>query len=239
MVNDFMKVGLMQPYLFPYLGYFQLINAVNVFILYDDVQYIKNGWINRNKILVKNREGMFTFSVKKDLSTKLINQRYYSDNAFETTKDNFLKTLYLSYKKAPYFSETHEVLSEIFNYNTLNVAEFNSNSLKILCDYMNINTKILISSSLKKNNELKSQHRVIEINRVLGSDCYINPIGGIELYSPNVFNENGIQLKFIRMNEIKYPQFEGKFIPSLSIIDVLMFNSKEEIKYLLSNYKLI
>jgi hypothetical protein len=234
-----MKVAIMQPYLFPYLGYFQLIDAVDVFVIHDDVQYIKKGWINRNKILCENSDVLFTFSINKDSSSKLINQRFYSDANFKTIQDNFMKTIFYTYKKSPHFSEIYNLLSEIFDYNNFNVAEFNSNSIKKLCDFIGIGTKFIFSSSLEKNNELKAQERVIEINRVLASDCYINPIGGIELYSRNAFREYEITLKFIQMNQIKYPQFGSEFVPSLSIIDVLMFNSKNKIKELLNEYELI
>lgn len=235
----FMKVGIMQPYLFPYLGYFQLINAVDVFVIYDDVQYIKGGWINRNKIQLNKKGILFTFSVKKDSTTKMINQRYYSDSTFKLTKSKFLTTISLSYHKSPYFKEIFELLSDIFTFNTLNVAEFNANSLQILCNYIGIDTPFIISSHLKKNENLKSYDRVIEINKILESDEYINPIGGSELYSRAVFRENNIALHFIRMKDIQYSQFGEEFIPSLSIIDVLMFNSKEKIKGLLGRYELV
>jgi hypothetical protein len=235
-----MKIGIMQPYLFPYLGYFQLINAVDLFVSYDDVQYIKNGWINRNRILLNNREVLFSFSVKKDESTKFINQRYYSEELFEKEKNHFLATVRLAYRKrAPNFSEAHEILSKIFDFDNFNVAEFNINSIKILCDYMDIRTKIIASSTLKKTNGLKSQDRVIEINKILGAKCYINPIGGMELYTYEIFKENGITLKFIKMNDIKYSQLGVIFVPSLSIIDFLMNNSKNEINNLLGQYTLV
>jgi len=234
-----MKIGAMQPYLFPFLGYFQLINAVDVFVIADDVQYIKRGWINRNRILCNNKDFLFTFGIENDLFTKLINQRSYSEITFEKSKEKFLRKIDYSYKKAPHFSEIFDLLSKILDYDNLNVAEFNTNSLKNLCKFMGINTKFLFSSSLEKNNELKAQDRAIEINRVLGSDYYINAIGGIELYSPDDFQRHRITLKFIKMKQIKYPQFGSEFVPALSIIDVLMFNSKDKIKGLLDEYELL
>ena len=234
-----MKVGLMQPYLFPYLGYFQLINAVDKFVIADDVQYIRHGWINRNNIRVMDKAHVFTFSVKKDSREKNINERFYSDKDFEIVKENLFENVNYSYKKSPYFSEIYQLLSEIFKYNNLNVAEFNTNSLKILCNYMGIHSDFLVSSSLTKNNELKRQDFVIEVNRVLGSDCYINSIGGMELYSKKAFEENNISLKFIKMNDVTYDQGGKEFIPFLSIIDVLMYNSKDKILDLLNEYTLV
>jgi len=234
-----MKVGIMQPYLFPYFGYFQLINAVDTFVVYDDVQYIKNGWINRNKIQLNKKEILFTFGVKKDSATKLINQRFYSDLTFDVSKKNFLTTITLSYGKTPYFKEVFDLLYDILNFNSLNVSDFNTHSLKLLCRYMGIDTKFLISSNLKKDINLKSHNRIIEINKILGSDTYINPIGGSELYSRDIFRTNGVTLYFIKMRDFQYLQFSGDFIPFLSIIDILMFNSQERVTELLNEFELM
>ncbi len=231
-------IGGMQPYLFPYLGYFQLINAVDVFVISDDVQYIKGGWINRNRIQSNRKPLLFTFGIKKDKMTKNINQRSYSEDTYNSTRDKFLRTLFHSYHKAPYFKEVNELIAEILSYEDHNVSGFNTNSLRILCNYMNINTRFKLSSSLKKDEGLTGQDAVIAINKILDSHCCINAIGGLELYSSKRFEENGIQLKFIKMNEIEYRQFNEHFIPNLSIIDVLMFNSEEEVEELLKSYEL-
>jgi len=231
--------GGMQPYLFPYLGYFQLINAVDIFVISDDVQYIKQGWVNRNYILSNRKPLLFTFSVKKDIMTKNMNQRSYSEGTYNSTRDKFLRTLFHSYRKAPYFKEVNELITEILSYEDHNVSEFNTNSLKKLCNYMNINTQFVLSSSLEKEKGLRGQETVIATNKLLGVRCCINAIGGLELYSPEKFEESGIKLKFIKMNKIKYCQFNGQFIPNLSIIDVLMFNSEEEVERLLNNYELV
>jgi len=234
-----MKIGIMQPYLFPYLGYFQLINAVDIFVVYDDVQYIKNGWINRNKIQSNGNPILFTFGVKKDAMTLHIKQRFYSEDTYYSTKEKFLKTLFLSYHRAPHFKEANELITDILNYKDQNISEFNTNSLRKICNYMNITTQFILSSSLEKAKGLKAQEAVIEINKLVGSNYYINAIGGLELYSPEKFEENGIELKFIRMRDVKYHQFNEQFIPNLSVIDVLMFNSHEEIECLLNDYELV
>lgn len=234
-----MKVAIMQPYLFPYLGYFQLINAVDVFVILDDVQYIKGGWINRNKILFNNEGVLFTISVKKDSYKKLINQRSYKFDNFSKEKEDFFKRIEIIYKKSPYFSEIMDKIYEIFNYSSSNVAEFNSNSIKIICSYLGIDTKLIISSQLDKKNYLSAKERINEICKVLGADYLINPMGGINLYPKNMFQEKGIIIKFLRMNDVKYPQFDGEFVPFLSIIDVLMFNSKDKINELLDEYEFI
>ena len=234
-----MKIGIMQPYLFPYLGYFQLINVVDIFVVYDDVQYMQQGWINRNKIQINRNPKLFTFGVKKDAMTLHINQRFYSEDTYYSTREKFLKTLFQSYHKAPHFKEANELITDILNYKDLNISEFNTNSLRKICNYININTQFILSSSLEKVEGLKAQEKIVEINKLLGGSCYINAIGGLELYSPGKFEENGIRLRFIRMRDLKYPQFDEQFISNLSIIDVLMFNSQEEIEDLLNNYELV
>ena len=106
-------------------------------------------------------------------------------------------------------------------------------------EYLNIDTEIILSSSIGKNNELKGQDKIIEIVKKLNGNHYINAIGGQELYDKEIFNNNEIKLNFIKMKEIKYKQFNNEFVPNLSFIDVLMFNSPEEIKRMLNDYELI
>ncbi|WML35818.1 WbqC family protein [Clostridium sp. OS1-26] len=233
-----MKVGIMQPYLFPYLGYFQLINAVDKFVIHDDVQYIKGGWINRNSILINNTKFNFTFSVKKEHYYKNINERYYASN-FEQESNKLLRNIEIAYKKSPNFHDIYKLIINILKQNIKNVSEFNTMSIIEICNYIGIESDISMSSKLCKNNSLKGEERVIGINKCLKSSWYINPIGGIQLYSKDNFEKNNIKLNFIKMKDIKYKQFNNNFIQSLSIIDVLMFNSKEETKRLLDEYQLI
>lgn len=232
-----MKVGIMQPYLFPYIGYFQLINAVDKFVIHDDVQYIKGGWINRNRIQINDRDYLFTFSLKKDSSLKNINTRFLSDQ-FIKEKAHFLRIIQNNYKKAPYFKEVYDLLSSILDHNDLNISSFIVNSLKQICEYLEIKTPIYISSKLKKNNELKGQDRVIDICKTFKTTTYINPIGGKILYSKDVFKKNKMALYFLQTKDIIYEHNDQPFIPNLSIVDVMMFNSKEEIIKMLRLYNL-
>lgn len=227
----------MQPYLFPYIGYFQLINAVDKFVMHDDVQYIKGGWINRNRIQINDSDYLFTFSIKKDSSLKNINARLFSDQ-FNKEKINFLKIIQNNYKVAPYFFDTYKLLLEILEFKELNISLFITNSLKLICNYLEIKTPFYISSELNKDNLLKGQDRVINISQALKATVYINPIGGRILYSKEIFNRNNISLFFIKSSDINYEYKKEHYIPNLSIIDVMMFNSVEEIKKLLKNYEL-
>ncbi len=230
-----MKAAIMQPYLFPYIGYFQLINAVDFFVVYDDVNFIKKGWINRNNILVNNTKYQFVFPVKHQSQNAIINTLYLE----KEVKNNFLKTVQLAYSKAPFFNDCYPILSEIFYYNQNNLAEFIFNSLKKICNYIGIKTEFLISSEIEKDNKLKGQQKIIEICKNLNVSKYINPIGGIELYDINIFSDNAIKLNFIKTKHIVYKQFDNVFVPWLSIIDILMFNSKAEINKMLNDYELI
>ncbi|MFC0211217.1 WbqC family protein [Paenibacillus chartarius] len=235
-----MKCAIMQPYLFPYLGYFQLIQAVNVYVVYDDVQYIKGGWINRNKILVRDQEHLFTFGIKTGSTFDNINQKSFSER-FEEEKTKFLTTIKANYARAPFFRQVYPLIAEIMSSDELKVSPFITNSITMICKYLGIDTIIKISSHLNSPhlNELKGEERVIAINKILGAECYINAIGGTDLYSKANFENHSIELNFIKMAPIVYKQFNNKFIPNLSIIDVLMFNGVADIKLFLEQYELV
>ena len=232
----------MQPYLFPYLGYFQLIKNVDIFGIGDDVQYIKSGWINRNRILSNGEPYMFTFPVKKDSSFKIIKERYF-DESFSSYKDKFLRVLDHSYKKAPFYNETLKLLEEIFSNNESNVSKFIENHLKIICKHINISTPFLSSSdwTIDHQDDFSVEERVIkklEKLKRIGITHFINPIGGNELYTKEFFEKSGVKLSFLECTDIPYKQFDYEFIPKLSIIDVLMFNSVDEIQGLLNCFNL-
>ncbi len=230
-----MKIAIMQPYFFPYIGYFQLINAVDKFVIYDDVNFIKSGWINRNKILINNKSSWFTMHLIGASSNKEI-----YNISINNKPDKLLSTIKHNYIRAPYFKSTFIILEKILNTDLKNLAEFISFSLTELCLYLGISTEFFISSKLKKYENLKKEERIINICKYLKADAYINLIGGIDLYSKKNFSENNIELWFISTDTgIKYNQFNHSFVPGLSIIDVMMFNSKKEIHGMLSQYKLI
>ena len=233
-----MRVGIMQPYFMPYIGYLQLINSVDKFVILDDVQYINRGWLNRNRMLMNNKELLFTLPVKKAARNLKINERFFVLN-FKDETDKLKKSLYYAYHKAPYYNEVEKILCDVFNYNNLNVSEFITNSLKIICKYLDIKTLICISSQISQNQALKKQEKIININKIMNSTIYINPIGGMQIYYKDAFENKNIALNFIKTNNIIYKQYDNEFISNLSIIDVLMFNSKEEVKKFLNEYELI
>lgn len=232
------KVGLMQPYLFPYIGYFQLIHAVDEFIIYDDVQWIKNGWINRNRILVDGKAEYLTLPVKKSSLSTLICEKEFPDD-IEERKKELIALIAKSYKGAPQYDHAYPVIEECFNYKTMKVEEFVANSLRVCCSYLGVTTPIMHSSQIDKTPGLRAQQRVIDINKQVKSGHYINPIGGTELYQKDVFKKENMELSFIKSKAVTYSQFNNEFVPWLSIIDVMMFNSVGEIKKLLEEYELV
>ncbi|MCI8417912.1 MAG: WbqC family protein [Lachnospiraceae bacterium] len=229
-----MKVGIMQPYFFPYLGYWQLINAVDTFVILDDVNYIKKGFINSNSILVNNEAYKFTIPLEKASQNKLINETKL--NFSQKDKEKFLKTIYISYKRSPFFDAVYPVIEHSILYDNSDLTEYIKYSIDQTKLYLGITTDIVYSSKIKKDNTLKAQERIIEINKKLGASIYINANGGRSLYSKLDFERNKIELKFIQMERVVYEQLKNKFVPNLSIIDVLMFNSIDSIKQLLDQY---
>jgi len=232
-----MKVGIMQPYFFPYIGYWQLINAVDAYVIYDDVNFIKGGWINRNNILVNGQVNFINLQTYKASPNKIINQIELLVN--EMYNNKLLRKIEASYKKAPYYEEVIQLIENIIKQDEKNLAKYLANSIMKINKYLGIKTQIIMSSEIKKKYNLKGQDKVIDICKSLNATEYINAIGGIELYSKQDFITNGIQLKFLKSKEIKYKQYEDEFIPNLSIIDVMMFNSIEEINKMLNAYELL
>lgn len=231
------KIAVMQPYFFPYIGYFQLINSVDKFVILDDVSFIKKGWINRNYILVNSKPCLFTIPLVKPSQNKLINE---TEIAFETNwKKKFLKTIETGYVKAPFFSEVYGMLSLIMESGQNNLSKFIQLSLKEIKTYLGLNTAIVESSVTYSNSHLKGEQRITDICRKENSQVYINLPGGTELYSKSNFLREGIDLYFIKSDRIEYRQFENEFAPSLSMIDVMMFNSKERINKFLNSYELV
>jgi hypothetical protein len=222
-----MKVAIMQPYFFPYIGYFQLINAVDTFVVYDDVNFIKKGWINRNNILVNNEQFLFTVALKSASQNKLINQISIDENS--SWRIDLLKTIKLAYSKAPFFEQVFPLIQDIITKDEINISKLIIYSLNKICGFLSIKTNIIISSEIEKNNNLKGQDKIIEICKKLNATNYINASGGIALYDKNVFLDNNITLDFIKSSPIIYKQFENTFVPYLSIIDLMMFNSVEKI----------
>lgn len=224
----------MQPYFFPYIGYWQLINAVDKFVLYDDVTYINRGWINRNFILGTEKQQRVTLQLTGASQNKLINEISIGDN-----KKKLLKTIAQTYSKAKCFQEVFPMVEECLHNDTINLAMFLNHTVRRICSYLNIQTEILISSELGREITMKGPSAIIDICHILGGDTYINPIGGKELYNSSAFSNKGIDLLFLKTQNAIYKQYDSNFINNLSIIDVMMFCDINKIRNLLKEYILI
>ena len=222
------RLVIMQPYLFPYIGYFQLMKAADEFVVYDNIEYTKKGWFNRNRILVNGKDSFITFPLRKGSDFLHVNDRFLSDTWSEE-RIKLLNRIKESYRKAPYFSDTVSLIEDIILFSEQNLFAFTYNSLIKLKDYLNLNCTLIVSSDIPIDHSLKSEDKVIAICKQRGADIYINPSGGVELYDKARFNTEGISLNFLFPSEIKYIQFNNEFVPWLSIIDVLMFNSRDHI----------
>lgn len=234
-----MKLAIMQPYIFPYIGYFQLISAVDKFVFYDDVNFIKQGWVNRNRILLNGKEHLFSLPMKKQSSFNNILDTYVNRQQYIVWKKKFYKTLEQAYKKAPYYDKVYPLISAVLESGNDSIAYIAKASIKITCRYLNIDKQWNDSSSSYKNEHLFAQERVIDICRKESASTYINPIGGVELYSDSEFKQHQIELKFLKSTMIHYRQFDDRFVPGLSIIDVMMFNPVERVKMFLTHYELV
>lgn len=230
-----MKMGLMQPYFMPYIGYWQRINAVDVHVIYDDVNYIKNGWMNHNRILYQGEIKYFTIPLKGASPNKRINE--VKVDTSPRIQGKMLKTLEYAYKKAAHFTEGMSVLEPIITSSDDNLATYLESQLRSLSTYMGIETNLIMSSSIEKDNSLKGKDKVIEICKKQDAQIYVNASTGEHLYNKDNFRDEGIELIFMKdACTVQYEQLSKEFIPALSIIDVIMNCSKEDISKLLNDY---
>jgi hypothetical protein len=233
-----MKLGIMQPYFFPYLGYYSLMKHTDQWIVFDVVQYIRHGWIARNRVL-KPGEGWQYIAVplqKHNRDTLIKDIRINQDD----WKGKILRQLD-HYKKARYYNQTIEVIKECFEIETDSITILNAHILKTTCNYLGIDFKYNIFSEmdLAIDPVADAGEWALNISKALQASEYINPPGGMELFDKNKFANAGINLKFLNINLTDYPQRRNVFEPGLSIIDVMMFNSPEVIREMLDNYQFI
>lgn len=232
-----MRMAIMQPYFLPYIGYFQLVAAVDVFVIYDNIKYTKKGWINRNRMLQNGSDVTFSLPLKKDSDSLNVVQR---ELAADFDRGKLLNKFKGAYNRAPYFKQTFPLLERIVRYEDSNLFRYIHHSLVKTCAHLGISTEIRISSAIDIDHGLKGQDKVLALCQALGADTYINPIGGTELYARDDFAAHGIKVNFIRSKSFEYLQFCAPFVPCLSIVDVMMFNTHESaIKFITLNYDLL
>jgi hypothetical protein len=229
-----MKVAVMQPYLFPYIGYFQLVNHSDTFVFYDDVNFIKGGYINRNNILMNGNGQRFTWPITGASSFKKINEL-----DFTTNNKKVIATIKQAYSKAPFFQDVFPIIESVLSTEDLNVATVCEKSIWSVMSYLGIDKNFIKSSELIYNRELPAQDKLFEICELNNAKEYTNSPGGQALYTKSAFKNKGIELNFIKNQAKPYNQSSSEFIPNLSIIDVLMWNSVEDVCLMLNEYEVI
>lgn len=229
-----MKFGIMQPYFMPYIGYFQLMKAVDKYVVYDDVNYIKGGWANRNHILINGEKEMFTVTLQKASPNKLFNEIVIGDDF-----KKLMKTLQMNYSRAINFDQTMVLMERIISFPNKQLAVFIANSFREILSYLSVETEILMSSEIPKDNSLRGKDKIIQICEILGADTYYNAVGGKNLYDQEEFREHGITLNFVDSLPQVYSQLHTReFVSGLSMIDVLMNNTKDKVNSLLESYQI-
>jgi hypothetical protein len=224
----------MQPYLFPYLGYYQLAVAADRWVFHDDVMYIKQGYINRNSILVNGAAHRFSVPIREQSDSRAINE-HYAIPPF----DKILRIIDQAYAKAPNFSRVFPIVASVLDGRETNIARIAGTSLHAVLDYLGIGIQASWSSAFSGHQHLKAQDRVLAICRTMVASEYVNPIGGIKLYDEAAFATRGIRLRFHHMRSVSYHQGNFPFVPNLSMIDVLMHNDPDRVKSLLRECDLV
>ena len=233
-----MRLAIMQPYVFPYLGYFQLVHAVDRFIFYDDVNFIKRGWIHRNNVLINEAGHRFSIPLNKASQHAMINEVTLHPTEYPAWRDKFLKTLQQHYRKAPNLEPVYHLVRDVLHQATNSIATLAINSVTSVCNYLSLAGDFAIASHLAYDRSLRGTERIMALCEQQGATDYINPAGGRALYESEAFDQRGLTLHFIDPKPINYEQFSSPFVPHLSVIDVLMFNPRERVQAMLTQYQL-
>ena len=235
-----MKLGIMQPYFFPYLGYFSLIKNTNHFIFFDTPQYEKRSWMNRNRIINANGEVAY-ISVPLN---KAPQQTAIKDMVIDNTQnwgESMLARLVYYKKNAPYYEKISTFFSSLITPPLDSLADLNISTTIAVSRYLGIDTTFETFSKMNLPiGEVNAPDEwALEITKALGYDTYVNPPGGMAFFDKNKYIDNKINLEFLQADLRPYNQKLDHFEPGLSILDVMMFNSPEEIREMLDEYTII
>lgn len=234
-----MRIAVMQPYLFPYLGYYQLIESVDKFVFFDDVNFIKKGWIHRNAIAVQQKRYRFTVPLQQISQNKTIRDTLLHPVEYPRWRKKFLTTLSQSYQGSPFFDEAYTLVRKVLSADVDSIADLAASSITTVAKYLGLETDFEYSSNLSYEQNGDGQDKILSICQLQGAFSYVNPVGGKELYEPEAFKKNNIQLSFLQPADITYSQATSSFISNLSIIDMLMQCSVSEIQEFLKQYELV
>jgi hypothetical protein len=231
-----MRIAIMQPYFFPYIGYFQLIQAADRFFVCDEVQYIRHGWINRNRISSNSPEGFsyIIMPVKKHAHTAAIKTIQCVDG--NDWKEKILTQIQV-YKKAPHYREVQKFLQHCFQHRHTGVSNLNVYFLQQTVQYIGLNKTIEVHEEGRKQYTDRNE-RPVDICKENEAAAYINMIGGKALYDKDFFTANGIALSFLQPVVQPYLQ-PGAFVPGLSVIDAMMYNTPAELRMMIADHEIV
>lgn len=233
-----MKIAIMQPYLFPYLGYIQLISSVDLFIHFDDVNFIKKGWIHRNRILSNAQELQLLMPLVKMSQNKKISDTFIFEP--DKSKEKIFKQIYQSYSKAPFATNWMPQVERWVHNGEQSIARYNAHILESIVCALQLKTQFKFSSEVGITDDLKGQDRIIALTAHFGATNYINAIGGMQLYDREKFSERNLQINFLKTKDYSYVQpGRSDFLPHLSILDVLFNAPLDKISELINNYDLL
>jgi len=230
-----MRIAVMQPYFLPYIGYWQLIRAVDTFVVLDDVNYINRGWINRNRISVRGEPCWMTLPLVGASQNKLISEiDLLPDDGW---KSRLIKKVELSYQGEASFLPTKRLFEELMECAAGNLSSFLAGSIQRICGLLGLATEIIPTSSIFPKGNLKGQHRILDICTTLGADEYLNPPGGRDLYDSGLFADSGITLMFLDAPKIELGLKSGsRSGETLSLLDTLMMNPLGDIRTVLPHF---
>lgn len=237
-MGQIVRVAIMQPYFLPYIGYWQLMHHVDIFVVYDDIEYTKKGWINRNRYILNGKPEIFSLPIRSGSDFLDVRDRYLSD-AFGVERVRLMRRLEAAYRRAPFFLEGRSILADVLADEEKNLFKFIFKSIEYVHILLGMSSRLVISSGLGISRRLRSQERVIATCKAVGATDYINPIGGLGLYSEQAFCAEGIRLHFQQARHFTYRQYENTFVPNLSIIDSIMFLGLHAVKQLLSEMDVV
>jgi len=231
------SIAIMQPYFLPYMGYFQLMAAVDKFVVFDDVNFINRGWINRNRLLLNGDAHTFTIPLHGASQNRLICEIELDND--QSWRKKLLRTIRQAYGKAPCYAKVSALLESLIHYPSSRLDEFLLNSLREVVRYLSLGVEIVSTSRIYENAHLKGQERILDICRQERAHIYINPIGGVDLYDRASFSQQELSLYFLRSRPVSHSQGKGEHVPGLSIMDALMFNEPAGIRQLLNEMDLV
>jgi len=235
-----MKLAIMQPYFLPYIGYISLVKHTDRFVLFDTVQFIRHGWIERNRVLKDSGWQYIKVPLQKhSLNTKI---QEIKINNVENWRDKIFAQLQYYKRIAPYYAETIEVIKKGMAEKTDSITKLNYCMLQSVCKYLHISFNCSIFSEMDINIEAANEpdEWALNICKAMGYDEYWNPPNGKSFFDPAKYVKAGIKLVFLEQVLSVYPQGKGRanFEPGLSIVDVMMFNPVEAVNAMLDDYRI-